>query len=302
MPLEFDFAKTPQENVSNILTDRIAYIISQLRDAENQDEAVHEARKSFKQIRAVLRLIRPMIDEPTYREQNRYFRDLAAQLAPLRDGFVIIETLKLIKPKFTDENLLALIDGLIAELTTDYQAERDAFLHSNAIQSVVTALQAYKLPDGITNLPDKGFSSYSKGLKQTYKRGRRGLKHAMRTNDAIYYHEWRKATKYLWYQIRLLMPIEPTVLTEYATRLKNLSEELGNAHDLLVVEEALMHHPELASETGRNFHQQLVTLRREYEHDTHVAGLEIFGEKPGVFGKRIANYNQLQQEISGVES
>ena len=36
----------------------------------SRDEAVHEARKRFKKIRAVLRLVRPVIDEKGYREEN----------------------------------------------------------------------------------------------------------------------------------------------------------------------------------------------------------------------------------------
>src|SRR5262249_59732979 len=42
-----------------------------------RDEAVHEARKSLKRVRAVLRLVRPVIGEKAYRRENTCFRDAA---------------------------------------------------------------------------------------------------------------------------------------------------------------------------------------------------------------------------------
>ena len=51
-----------------------------------RDEAVHEARKSFKKDRAVLRLARPAIGRKTYRAQNACFRDAGRPLWMLAGG------------------------------------------------------------------------------------------------------------------------------------------------------------------------------------------------------------------------
>src|SRR5215475_4270728 len=60
---------------------------------EPRDEAVHEARKAFKKIRAVLRLVRPAIGETAFREENTCFRDAARPLTEVRDAKILIETL-----------------------------------------------------------------------------------------------------------------------------------------------------------------------------------------------------------------
>src|SRR5262245_1303063 len=59
----------------------------------SRDEAVHEARKAFKKIRSVLRLVRPVIDEEKYREENIHFRDAGRPLTEVRDAKILIETL-----------------------------------------------------------------------------------------------------------------------------------------------------------------------------------------------------------------
>jgi hypothetical protein len=41
----------------------------------SRDEAVHEARKCFKKVRAVLRVVKPAIARKDYRRENLRFRD-----------------------------------------------------------------------------------------------------------------------------------------------------------------------------------------------------------------------------------
>src|SRR5258708_7824146 len=45
-----------------------------------RDEVVHETRKCFKKVRALLRLVRPVIGEKAYRAENLCFRDVARPL------------------------------------------------------------------------------------------------------------------------------------------------------------------------------------------------------------------------------
>jgi hypothetical protein len=58
-----------------------------------RDEAVHETRKCFKKVRAVLRLVRPVIGTKAYRAENTCLRDAARPLTEVRDAKILIETL-----------------------------------------------------------------------------------------------------------------------------------------------------------------------------------------------------------------
>ena len=52
---------------------------------------VHEARKRFKKIRTLLRLIRTYLGEPLWREENKTFGDIARSIGAVRDAQSLIE-------------------------------------------------------------------------------------------------------------------------------------------------------------------------------------------------------------------
>src|SRR5262245_43146283 len=58
-----------------------------------RDEAVHTARKCFKKLRAVLRLVQPVISESTFEQENARFRDASRPLTEVRDAKIMISTL-----------------------------------------------------------------------------------------------------------------------------------------------------------------------------------------------------------------
>src|SRR5215475_1314183 len=59
----------------------------------SRDEAVHEARKCFKKIRAVLRVVKPAIARKDHRRENVCFRDAGRPLTEVRDAKIVVETL-----------------------------------------------------------------------------------------------------------------------------------------------------------------------------------------------------------------
>src|SRR5262245_47740548 len=54
----------------------------------NAAEAVHKVRKRCRQIRSVLKLIRPVLGE-AYVAENAWYRDAAARLSGIRDAQVV---------------------------------------------------------------------------------------------------------------------------------------------------------------------------------------------------------------------
>ena len=63
------------------------------------DEAVHDARRRVKKIRAVIRLVRPALDK-TSRAVDRELRDVSRLLAPVADGQGIIDTLDTLERRY----------------------------------------------------------------------------------------------------------------------------------------------------------------------------------------------------------
>src|SRR5262249_24261035 len=56
-----------------------------------RDVVVHDARKGLKRVRAVLRLVRPVIGEKVFQRENTCFRDAARPLTEVRDARILVE-------------------------------------------------------------------------------------------------------------------------------------------------------------------------------------------------------------------
>jgi len=91
------FQLKPQETVSSgikrIAGKEIHSAIKHLRDFDNLDTGIHEARKSFKKLRAIARLVRSEIGAKAHKSTNVTFRDAGRCLAPVRDSQVLLLTL-----------------------------------------------------------------------------------------------------------------------------------------------------------------------------------------------------------------
>src|SRR5690242_7730782 len=79
--------------LKRVLKEEVTKAAEQLLSARNPQsaEAIHEARKSVKKIRAILRLVRAELGG-AYREENVRFRDIGRTLSELRDAGAMAET------------------------------------------------------------------------------------------------------------------------------------------------------------------------------------------------------------------
>ena len=91
----FDPAEPVPDEVRRVARGRIDHALDELRgDSDStREEAVHEARKDMKKLRALLRLVRDELGDDVYRRENVSFRDAGRRLAGARDSQVLLETL-----------------------------------------------------------------------------------------------------------------------------------------------------------------------------------------------------------------
>ena len=86
MPYQIRISESAQEAVRRIAHEQLGRAITNLALAPtNRAEAIHEARKSLKRLRALVRLVRGELGEQVYRRHNECMRDAARELAGLRD-------------------------------------------------------------------------------------------------------------------------------------------------------------------------------------------------------------------------
>jgi CYTH domain-containing protein len=105
-------------------------------------------------------------------------------------------------------------------------------------------------------------------------------------------HDWRKAVKNLWYQLRLLRLSAPSMLSTLVDSLDDVAEALGDDHDLAVLIEKLSADPD--SFGGATSVERAVDLARSQQADLRRRafrlGATVYAELPSGFAQRIECY------------
>jgi CHAD domain-containing protein len=290
-------------------------------------ETVHEARKAMKKLRGLLRLVRPAAPD-LYRAENRALRDAAADLSALRDADAALETFDRVldtarehadptastaagdraqvsrtrpqQPMLSEADPAALAS--LRERLSDWRDEAhqrqgapQARLADFREQLLAARARAadWCLPNAADD--DSSFDQLGPGLKKTYKRGRKAMARAYADPGVAAFHDWRKRSKYLGYHLRLLRPGWPDLLQAQRAAVKDLSDLLGDDHDLAVLAELLGElRPETATAAERRAEALLrAEMRRQSESLRQRAqgvGQRVFAERPKALRRRIGIY------------
>lgn len=282
------------EGIKRIILERLDRAINDLVDPSiDRDEGVHNSRKSFKRIRAALRLVRDEIGADIYKRENICIRDCSRLLAAARDSLVMVETLDALTDYYTQQLPPHAFAGVCEKLLDRYQIISQHVLYeSKVIEQVAATLQEAR--ERIIDLPIKceDFSALNTGLQRVYRRGRRAMAKAYADPEAEAFHEWRKRVKYLWYHLDILEMLWPSLLDNLANELHQLSDYLGDDHDLAELRHILIENPRLFSDNRELL--ALVTLidqrRSELEAAARPRGERIYFDKPQAFVNRITAY------------
>ena len=251
-------------------------------------EAVHEARKDMKKLRATLKLVRPLIGDKTYARENARFRDAGRALSDVRDAQVRAHTIDALAKRFPDDpppggwwTLRALLVG-DASGNGALEALREQV--SDEIERGNQAIEDWPLGAN-------GFELLRPGLKRAYSRGRRRFRDARQEPSDEALHEWRKRSKDLWYHLRLVRRAWPEVMTTTADEAHELSDRLGDDHDLVVLTADLEDaRPPLSREQLEHLRKLIGKRRKELQGEAFAYGERLFAEKPKRFVERIERY------------
>lgn len=268
------------------------------REDVGPHEAIHEVRKDCKRIRGVLRLIRPQFPS-TYRRENRKFRDAAAALSDLRDAEAVLECYDGLMETFEDEIDRAALSPIRRSLTeSKKQAE-------NAVTDLDERLESFRgeMQDALDRveswqLPEEGFDALEPGMVKTYRRGRKAMAEAFAEPSVEAFHEWRKRTKYLRYHSRLLQGTWKPVVRKFRKEVKDLSDYLGDDHDLAVLRDTLLNQGrDSPNKRSVQFLFGLINRRStELREKARILGRRVYAEKPKAFGKRMRAYYEAAQQ------
>jgi CHAD domain-containing protein len=281
------------DGIRRVARGRADGALEQLRGGAKGDlnPAVHEARKDLKKLRSVLRLVRDDLGDAVYRSENVRFRDAGRMLSGARDAQVKLETLAALRERFEDR-LSA--DGMALFVhALDGERERLADPRGDelALDRAAGAIEAGR--DAIAEWPlhEDEWPLIGPGLKRSYRRGRNRFRdvRAEASDEAV--HEWRKRVKDLWYHLRLVRNAKKSVLGEAADEAHELSDLLGDHHDLAVLRDDAVERRELF--VDGDLEQLLVSISERQEELTANAislGERLYARKPKAFERRLRSY------------
>ena len=279
-------------NVSRVYNELLKQSIEHLANSYGRSHtAVHETRKCFKKIRALLRLIRFQIGEETYQAYNQFFRDEARKISVVRDVNVLIETLDKIKNSYQETLSDDIFTGFRTHLLRKKHAlSKKVLYRKKALQKMQSRLEeiAEHLPP--LTIGHNDFSVYCDGIKKIFKQAKNGLLLAGEKRTVETFHDWRKRVKYLRYQTDLLSMAWPAVLSLQEKEMNHLTDLLGDHHDLAVLQKEILkipiENPEVLDILLGLIHQRKTAL----EEEAFPLGARLFADKPKSFVNRLKTY------------
>lgn len=299
MAYQLEDHETFSGGIKRVATEELDAALKGLQ-AGGDHGTVHDARKRFKKLRAILRLVRSDLGRKGYREANILLRDAGQGLSGLRDAQVLVETLEALTKHFPDEAHQQTFGEVHRTLRSRQQL---AEAQGNVLTEEVAA-KVVILEDRIAHWHvGDNWDSVEPNLEQAYERGLEAFKNAYRHPSDEGFHEWRKGVKNLCYHLRILNPLWPEVMDEFAAQASRLADLLGDEHDLAVLSQTLATEPKAFG--GAKEVEMILGLiedrREEIRDEARFLGLRLYADKPKRFVKRFKSYWWAWQEGSGRE-
>jgi len=243
--------------------------------ARQRGVTVHEVRKHLKKLRAAMRLAVGEVGKNQHKYEDRCVREIGRLVSDLRDAQVRLQTLIQLRDeaaKKSEENPFPRIEELLSLERESFSAAFDGW-QKQAIPKLERAEERLsKWPlDRIT------WKQICGAVEKIYKRGQRGLEKTIKKPVPENFHAWRKRVKDLWYQLRILQPLNRVVLDEMAHDFDFLLARLEKESGDDALRDELARLQKLIRKRGRRLCRDALELGRRF-----------YAERPKAFAKRIS--------------
>jgi CHAD domain-containing protein len=298
---EFEGGTTTRDDVVRVLGDELDGAVARLRGDPDRVRAVHQARKHLKKTRSALRLVRGAVDGERRRCHNDRLRAAAHQLSGVRDAQVAVATIDRLTAARGGDARTAAVRQVLVERSAGAQRTLDGAL----VETIATALEAERAALAGLELTADGWGALRDGLVREYRRGRRALRaiDADRGGDAELLHAWRRRVKDLWYHLSLLAPSWPWVLEDTAEQAHDLSDLLGDDHDLANLRALLTEEdgPLAAAGDPASLLARVDAERARLQSAAQRLGIRLYAESPRAVARRLGAYHRAWRHELGLE-
>jgi CHAD domain-containing protein len=250
-----------------------------LKTIPPSDEAIHEARKSIKKVRAILDLIRADDGQGLGGTRKR-LREISHTLSRLRDADAMVETLDAI----TKNNRAVISEPALTRIHRRLAARKRIALETahgdGAWKTIERDCRKLQKIVGHARSTHRRFGALAPGIRDAYRGGRKAMARARTGGRAADFHEWRKHIKTLWYQLRLLEGCSAAVGKDVAS-LHRVETYLGDDHNVVVLCETLS--ADLAGHELEPFRRAAARYQRQLRRKAFASATRTYGRTTVVF-------------------
>lgn len=276
------------DDVRRIVLRQLEVAISELHTVGDpqSDDAVHDARRRIKKIRAIIRLVRPALDK-SYRAVDDDLRTVARMLAPVADGRGIIETLDEIGRRYgkaiPPRTLNAARAGVVRH---GARADRET-AERGVLEVAADTLRSERKRVKHWHMTAQGFRAIGPGLEESYRRARRMMILAWSKPKPSHFHTWRRYVKDHWFHVRLLEGRCGNHLVGYERRIEALDGVLGEYHNVVLLRDVLVSDVHLPREETARCLRIFARYQRLLRRHAELLGVRIYTEPPRRFVRRV---------------
>ena len=233
-------------------------------------------------------MVRHEIGDDVWRRRNDRYRDVARSLSGFRDAEILVEALDELADRFEPEERKRL-DALRDQLDKENRAANDDGSVERAMSEAVAGLTTERGEIDALPLEGDGWGLIGPGLDRAYRRGRKRLRAVEEDPSVASLHELRKRVKDLWYQVRLIKDADEQMLGALADHAHDLSDHLGDDHDLALLRETVQRRTAAFSDPAdKRWLLEAIDRRRgELQFAALSLGGRIYADKPKRFAKRL---------------
>jgi CHAD domain-containing protein len=230
MPTAILFDKNLDKQLQKIaikLTERIVSCCDNQKISD--DKAIHQIRRNFKKLRAVLHIYQFNLDEGIWKVQDELFKQYAKSCSDVRDSKILEDLyFKIIKKYSFDENTNLGILNLIKDSKQNIDIKTLRKSIKKAMKKNIENIKNYKL--------EKNNKSYIiSNMQQVYNQVQAFYSEVKIIDDDFKFHSMRKWLNYYWYHSKLTKNKNPKEMKQ----LKCLVDTLGEIHDITIFKELL---------------------------------------------------------------
>lgn len=276
------------KGVRRIAGEQLGNAAARLQGDNDLRVGVHEARKSLKRTRALLRLIRHGIGDANFRKANARLRDIARGLSAARDRDVVrglLRDLPKAKPAVAKaaRQLLTILDAGAANPT-------GSAVPAQRVDEALREIDAMRREMGALTLHPASFETIVAGLTKSHRTGRKALARALQTpDDEETLHELRKSAQAYWRQMILVQQAWPEAFQARAAEAKFVADLLGQDHDIALLEGVLAgaEGQELTATQHRALARYCAARHGELRSEALPKARLLFAEQSGPLGDRV---------------